>query len=78
MTLNQNDGFSDSLLTIDEVARLWNVSKGTVRNEAKRGRIREIRFGLKGGAVRYLQSDILKMILPGNDDNTSGPLVLAN
>jgi len=76
MTLNHVD-CNDRLLTIGEVARLWNVSKGTVRNEAKRGRIREVRFGLKDGVVRYRQSDVLKMISPDND-NTSCLLVPTN
>ncbi len=72
-----HENFDDRLLTIAEVARLWNVSKGTVRNEVKRGRIKEVRFGLKGGVVRFRQSDVLKMISLDKDDDTSGPLVLA-
>ena len=42
----------EKLYTIKGTAELLNVSEGTVRNEINRGRLKVIRMGTKGKAVR--------------------------
>lgn len=50
------------ILTIKEAATLLNVSVGTIRNEIKRGRLKSLRFGIEGKAVRIKREDLLALV----------------
>lgn len=55
--------------TIQQAAAFLNISKGTVRNEIKRGRLKVLRFGTEGKAVRILLEDLLALVATAQATN---------
>ena len=50
------------ILTIKEEGVFLSVLPATIRNEIKRGRLKALRFGTEGRAVRILREDLLALI----------------
>lgn len=52
------------LLTIQQVAKVLNVHPATLRRWDKKGKLKAIRVGTKGGVGerRYLREDIIRLI----------------
>ncbi len=63
------------MLKISEAAKLLNVSEGTIRNEIKRGRLKVLRLGIEGKAVRILQSEIERFIQAAMCVDVSNPKI---
>lgn len=65
----REEEFSDKLLTTEEVAQLFSVSKGTVANWRKKGKIKSY---VIGRSIRYSYNHVMKAL--GNYNSNMGKM----